>query len=278
MIKVKSVQSRARAGFYPNKLMGQHFLESPETALKIVKAANLSPEKTILEIGPGLGALTFELAARSKRVIAVEKDKNLFALVQQNLETKNIKNVGLVCGDILKVPLTELGLPNKYSVVANIPYYLTSRLIRALLENKNLPQEIFLTVQKEVAERIIAEPPRMNLLALGVQAYGEPKIIFPIPRRVFHPVPKVDSAFIVIANISKTKLGLDAEREKLFFKIARAAFGQRRKTLLNSLASNMAVPKTEVQRILKSAEIDPGQRAENLAPEDWTKIAKLWPE
>lgn len=262
----------------PNKFMGQYFLTSISVLKKIIDAAGLTAKKTILEVGAGNGVLTYELARRSGKVIAVEKDKNLALLLRQGLVGKKTENVRVVGGDILKIPLAELGVGKKYSLIGNIPYYLTSRLIRRFLESGNPPEEMFLMVQKEVAERIVARPPRMNLLALSVQVYTKPKILFFVPPGAFHPRPKVDSAFMAITEISENRFRESGVDKEIFFKVARAAFQAKRKTLLNSLASNMATPKTEVTRILESAGINPEKRPENIALGDWVKIAKLWPE
>lgn len=257
--------------FRPNKLMGQNFLVSRLVLKKIIAAAGCSPKKIILEIGPGLGALTRDLAKYCRKVIAVEKDLRFVAALEKNLSEKKIANVKIIQGDILKIDFGGLGLGEHYSVVANIPYYLTSRLIRMLLEHRNPPEEIFLMVQKEVAARIIAKPPRMNLLALSVQACAKPKILFLVPASAFSPKPKVDSAFIRISGIGK-KLFANPADEKRFFEIARAAFGGKRKTLDNSLAHNLKISKTRVTEILKKLSLA-GRRPETLSLGDWLKIA-----
>lgn len=252
--------------------MGQNFLVSRHILEKIIAAAGCSPEKIILEIGPGLGALTLELARHCGKVVAVEKDPRLVVLLEKKLAEEKIANVKIIRGDILKIDFSDLGLGNHYSVVANIPYYLTSRLIRMLLEHHNPPGKIFLMIQKEVAERIVAKPPRMNLLALSVQANAKPEILFLVPANAFSPKPRVDSAFIRISGIGKKLFASPAE-EKIFFEIARAAFGGKRKTLDNSLAHNLKIPKIRVTEILKKSSLA-GRRPEALGLNEWSKLTE----
>lgn len=260
----------------PNTLMGQHFLVSRATLKKIIDAANLDAKKTVLEVGAGDGVLTYELARLSGKVVAVEKDKNLALYLRQGLTDKEVKNVFLVEGDILKIPFAELGVGKKYSLVGNIPYYLTSRLIRRFLESDNPPEEMFLMIQKEVAERIVADPPRMNLLALSVQVYAKPKILFFVPPGAFHPQPKVDSAFIAITEISENEFREGGVDKEIFFKVARAAFQTKRKTLANSLANNLKLAKGTTERMLAVCGIDSKRRAETVSIKEWLEIAKVF--
>lgn len=256
--------------------MGQYFLRSREVLAKILASSNLTSEKAVLEIGAGTGVLTTELARRVKRVVAVEKDERLAKALAEKLEKEKVENVRLIAGDILKISWQELNLPKKYSVAANIPYYLTSRLIRVLLENKNPPEEIHLMVQKEVAERITAHPPKMNLLAVSVQVYARPKIAFNAPKNAFSPSPKVNSAFVSITAVSPRKFREEGVDEKLFFKILHAAFQSKRKTLANSLADNLGKPKSPIIAALDQAGVNPALRPENLAISDWFRIAKFF--
>ncbi|MBI4132750.1 MAG: ribosomal RNA small subunit methyltransferase A [Candidatus Sungbacteria bacterium] len=253
--------------------MGQRFLVSAEVLRKIIAASKLSPEDTVLEIGAGFGTLTIELARRAKRVIAVEKDPRLIPALEKNLRDRNISNVTIVAGDILKLFPDKLPLPKTYRVIANIPYYLTSRLIRVLLESDRHPADIFLTVQKEVAERITAAPPRMNLLALAVQAYAEPKILFTVPPSAFSPQPQVDSALIRITNIGKQFFIRQWLDERMLFAILRAAFRGKRKTLENSLSQNLKLPKPLVSRILVAQGL-PGKRPEMLSLAEWSRLIR----
>ncbi|QQG44869.1 MAG: ribosomal RNA small subunit methyltransferase A [Candidatus Sungiibacteriota bacterium] len=217
---------------YAKKSLGQHFLRCRWVISTLVHAAELKSTDTVLEIGPGTGILTRALARRAKKVIAVEKDEKLAEELRIRLADGNIKNVTIISGDILKVlPRAKLG--TGYKVAANIPYYLTSRLLRVLLEQKQQPSLMVLTVQKEVAQRITAKPPHMNLLALSVQAYGKPEIIKTVPASCFWPKPRVDSAVIKIRL--KTKVAGNDTKLRGLFTLARSAFGQKRKTLRRSL-------------------------------------------
>lgn len=273
----------AKHGIRPNKLLGQNFLVERNILKKIIEGADIKSNETILEIGPGLGELTFELAKLAQKVIAVEKDKKLCEILENeitkrgvNPRTKDfgagVKNIELICDDILKLPMGIFARISPYRVIANIPYYLTARLIRKLLEEVAQPTNILLTVQKEVAERVIAKPPEMNLLALAVQVYGEPQIVFPIPKWAFWPEPEVNSAVIAIRNISRGKFVESGADEKLFFKIMRAAFQGKRKVLVNSLSQNLKREKSIVKNMLDAAGISTGARPEELNVSQWLKL------
>ncbi len=250
----------------PKKSLGQHFLKCDWVVSALLKAAELKPEDKVLEIGPGTGVLTRALAKHTKEVIAVEKDEKLAEELEKSLKKEKVGNVKIIKGDILKI------LPDvkNFKVVANIPYYLTSRLLRTLLEKGPRPNLIVLTIQKEVAQRITAQPPKMSLLALSVQTFGRPEIIKIVPASCFWPKPKVDSAIIKIINLSEnffTENGLNIKR---FFLIAKTAFGQKRKLLTGSLAK--ITPKGSLQQVLKEAGINPKTRPEELDLNQWAKI------
>jgi 16S rRNA (adenine1518-N6/adenine1519-N6)-dimethyltransferase len=263
----------------PIKRLGQHFLTDKNVLQKIIQAANLRPEDIILEIGPGIGTLTIELAKRVKKVVAVEKDFKMLAVLKEVL--KDYKNVKIVQGDILKVNLKKFNLrPNGYKIVANIPYYLTSRLIRNFLETKNPPKEMVLMIQKEVAQRIIAGSPKTNLLAVSVRFYAKPEIIYFVSKKSFWPQPKIDSAIIKI-TVSKKQSKIN---KNLFFKIVRAGFLQPRKQILNNLSKGLALSmpkglKLDKERIkswLRQNKISPTQRAETLTVNDWLNLVKTF--
>jgi len=262
---------------HAKKSLGQHFLTCGWVADMLIGAARLTKKDAVLEIGPGTGVLTRPLAAAAGKVIAVEKDETLAAQTAAALKQEGITNVHIITGDILKLSRFNLNNLNGYNynkVVANIPYYLTGRLIRLLLESPVKPSTIALTVQKEVAERIIARPPHMNLLALGVQAFGTPKIIKIVPASCFSPQPKIDSAIITISDISddffiKNTIGQDA-----FFSIARAAFGHKRKILVNTLPTDN--DKRETAAKLAALGISPRARPEELSLQNWADIAKIF--
>lgn len=262
--------------FRPNLLMGQRFLTSRPILEKIIAAAGLSDKDTVLEIGPGTGALTIELAKRAGRVIAVEKDKKLFELLELKLKQENIGNVRLILGDILKIPNPYTLTPIPYKVVANIPYYLTSRLIRMFLENENQPAEMLLMVQKEVAERIVAKPPKTNLLAISIRTYAEPRLLFKVSRNDFRPRPKIDSAFIGIGGIGKKFFARNRIQKEKFFKIVQAAFRGKRKTLENSLSKNLKLPKSKILEILDRLGLA-GKRPEMLSLGKWAELIHQLP-
>ena len=278
----------------PNPLLGQRFLVSSAVLAKIIESAKLSSDDTLLEIGPGTGILTFELARRAREVIAVEKDSRLAAALAGELERRGITNVRLILGDILKIPLEKLVVHpprswekyNKpkvrergavrYRVVANIPYYLTSRLIRVLLEAEHPPSDILLMVQKEVAERIVARPPKMNLLALSVQAYGRAEIICRVPASAFSPRPRVDSALIKISDISTAFFHKHHISPHAFFALTRAGFSQKRKTLANSLARPYG-GKPQTLKLIRAAGLGQSARAQELSLAAWARLARHMP-
>jgi 16S rRNA (adenine1518-N6/adenine1519-N6)-dimethyltransferase len=253
---------------FPIKRLGQNFLIDKNVLRKIIEAAELSKEDVILEVGPGIGNLTIELAKKVKKVIAVEKDKRMVEILKENL--KNFKNVEIVEGDVREIICTIVKkMAEGYKVVANIPYYLTSHLIRKLLELKRKPKLIVLMVQKEVAQRICAKPPKMNLLAVSVQFYAKPQIISFVSKNCFWPRPKVDSAIIKISNIKKQK---PTKGEKLFFEIVKAGFSHPRKQLINNLSKGLKKNKKVVEEWLLNCGISPDKRAENLSIEEWKRL------
>jgi 16S rRNA (adenine1518-N6/adenine1519-N6)-dimethyltransferase len=252
-------------GLSPKKSLGQNFLVDPAALERIVQAAEIPPQAEVLEVGPGLGSLTRYLAASARRVVAVELDQALIPVLEDVL--RPWPNVEIVHGDILEIDPARLVSQPGYWVVANIPYYITSSLIRHLLEAPLKPQRLVLTVQREVAERITAKPGDMSLLALSVQIYGQPKIALRIPAGAFYPPPKVDSSAVRVDLYPEPRI--PADRLDLFFKLAKAGFGQKRKTLRNSLSAGMSVPAEATATLLESAGIDPQRRAETLSIDEW---------
>ena len=262
--------------FQPSKRLGQHFLISQKALQKIIQTAEISKKDIVLEIGPGLGVLTQELAQRAKKVIAVEKDKRMVEILKDVL--KDHRNTEIIHGDILDIirdspsdtvlesRTVSEGLSLK--IVANIPYYLTSPLIRLFLELKNPPQEMILLIQKEVAQRICAKPPKMSLLAVAVQFYSQPKIISYVSKKSFWPQPKVDSAIIKIAQIKK----LENINPEKFFRIVKAGFASPRKQLINNLSQKLNLDRGKIKKALTQCHLDIQVRAENLSVEDWLKL------
>jgi len=259
-------------GLRADKKLGQNFLQDPFALEAIVTAAGIQPIDTVLEIGPGLGSLTRYLAVSAREVIAVELDTDLISPLQA--VTKPYKNIQIIQGDILKLSPKELIHTPRYLVVANIPYYITSAIIRHLLENELKPRRIVLTIQREVAERICAEPGNMSLLALSVQVYGEPRITKRIPANAFFPVPKVDSAVLCMDIYHSPKI--KPELLDTFFTLIKAGFSQKRKTLRNSLSSGLHLSPTEIEGLLKEVNINPMRRAETLSIEEWQALCTFY--
>jgi len=250
----------------PKKTLGQNFLINQKILEKIIKSAELIKNDTVLEVGPGIGTLTNELAKTVKKVVAVEKDKKMVEALRKTL--KEYKNIEIIQADILQ---HNYSLPTtNYKLVANIPYYLTSALIRKFLEEKNQPELMVLMIQKEVAQRICAKPPNMSLLAVSVQFYAEPKIISYVKKENFWPSPNVDSAIIKITP--KTKKS-DANA-KDFFNIVKAGFSQPRKQLANNLSKSLKISREQAGKWLLANNIKPEQRAETLNISDWQGLTR----
>lgn len=262
----------------PTKL-GQNFLINESIAERIAKSADLS-DQNILEIGPGKGMLTKYLAEHAKKVLAVEIDEELadglrkkFASRSDLEHARDTISVKIVNSDILKLNLPKLTVENNfqpYKLVANLPYYITSKIIRLFLETKYPPEEMILMVQKEVGERIAALDGKESLLSISVKFYAEPEILFPIPRENFNPVPEVDSVVIKIRRKNK----IPAVDVQNFFSLVHAGFASKRKTLENNLSAGLHISKTEAAEIIKKSGIDPGVRAEKLIIEDWLNLYK----
>ena len=258
----------------PSKGLGQHFLIDKGVLAKIVAAADLQPDDNVLEIGPGLGVLTLELAKRAKKVVAVEKDPRLIPILKENLT--NHKNVEIVQKDVLKIGnwnlienwKLEIG---NYKVVANLPYYIASPTIRMFLEMEEQPKLMVLMVQKEVAKRITAKPPKMSILAVSVQFYAEAKIISYVSKKSFRPRPKVDSAIIKIIPKAQS---IQTPDVCMFFNIVKTGFAQPRKQLVNNLSTGLSIGKEQIKKWLLKNNIKPTQRAETLTMENWLNLTK----
>ena len=289
----------------PSKRLGQNFLVDKSVVKKVVDAADLKPEDIILEIGPGIGTLTQKLADRVKKVIAVEKDPNMIAILGETI--KRLRNVDLIQADIrrLKFQITKgeedsaafffrlvslsqnsaskfqanskIQIPKNYKIVGNLPFYLTAPVIRQLLERTDARRlyAVFV-VQKEVGQRICAKPPRMSMLAVSVQVYAETKIMGYIPKKSFWPQPKVDAAIIKILplKIKSHDRRISSQRRNLFFKVVKAGFSQPRKQLINNLSKSLKLSRAKVEIWLKKNNIRPTRRAETLTVKDWIKLTK----
>jgi 16S rRNA (adenine1518-N6/adenine1519-N6)-dimethyltransferase len=251
-----------------NKSLGQHWLTDTIALQQMCDAAEVQADDVVLEIGPGLGTLTELLVKRASRVTAVEFDEKLARKLSKRVPADNLS---VVYQDILRFDLTTL--PTDYKVVANIPYYLTSKLLRTLSESSNPPSVVALLVQKEVAERVCAEPGDMSLLSVSVQWYFEASLKEVVPARLFTPPPKVDSQIIQLVR-RKVPLFPDVD-EKQFFGLVKAGFSARRKTLHNSLSGGLRLPKDVTLELLTRAEISPQMRPQELSLEQWHKLYQM---
>ncbi|MDP3057395.1 MAG: 16S rRNA (adenine(1518)-N(6)/adenine(1519)-N(6))-dimethyltransferase RsmA [bacterium] len=301
--------------FAPNKFLGQNFLIDEKVLEKIIATANIKEGDNVIEIGPGLGVLTEALLAKGANVVAIEKDKDLIPVLEENL--KEFKSLKIINDDFLEVDLEKLLLghsmsksnldiecPSKYKVVSNIPYYITSPVLRKILTAETRPEEIVFLVQREVAERISAEPGQMSVISVFVQFYGTPSVVEIVKPESFWPAPKVESAIlkIVVNKDSKvlskqstllrpafTKVSADKqgsegfpplflrqaaskEGEKSFWRLVKIGFSSRRKTLANNLAAGLRLKPTEVRESLKTLGFSDKTRAQELGMEDWLKM------
>jgi 16S rRNA (adenine1518-N6/adenine1519-N6)-dimethyltransferase len=258
-------------GLRPRKDLGQNFLADPVALDRIAAAADLAPEDIVLEVGAGLGTLTRLLAERAGRVLAVELDSHLVEILRSQLAGSS--NVEIIQGDVLNLP--ELGLTHlAYKVVGNLPYYITSAVLRHFLEREPRPRLMVVTVQREVAERIVAKPGDMSLLAVSVQFYGQPRIAARIPAGAFYPPPQVDSAVLRLDVAEQPTVALAREiDERTFFRTVRAGFAQKRKTLRNALSAGLGLSPGQVEERMAQIGLDPRRRAETLSLEEWAQVA-----
>jgi len=245
----------------PRKRLGQNFLVDGNIIKKII--ALINPDEVVVEIGSGLGALTLPAAEKANRIIAFEKDIKIASAFEKEFLTKN-NNILLIKEDILSS--SDL-LPNEdYIVLSNLPFYITSVVIRFFLENSRPPQKMILMMQKEVAQRICSRPPRMSLLAISVQFYARPKIIFNVSRRSFWPSPAVDCSVIIL---EKKRESMDFVNSKRFFSIVKAGFSRPRAQLLNNLSKKLKLNKEDVKKQMLAVNLSPQRRAESLTLEEW---------
>jgi 16S rRNA (adenine1518-N6/adenine1519-N6)-dimethyltransferase len=252
----------------PKKSLGQHWLKDRSVLAGIAEAADIQAGDSVLEIGPGLGTLTSELLRRAKRVIAVELDEELAAKLPGQFPGTNLE---VVQQDILSFDLSAL--PRNYVVVANVPYYITSKIIQLLLNADNKPRTTVLLIQKEVAQRLAAEPGDMSILAISAQIFAEVSLGDVVPAEFFTPPPKVDSQVVILKTRTVPLLkGID---EAQFFRVMKAGFSAKRKKLRSSLSGGLRVSKQAAESWLQKAGIDSDARAESLAIDDWIKLAKI---
>jgi len=259
-----------RHGVHPDKRLGQHFLFDPAALHKVVAAAGLQGDETVLEVGAGVGSLTCRLGAAAGHVLAVEIDRRLIPALEEAVA--GFTNVEILQCDVLSLDLETLVGRRPYLVVANIPYQITSQLIRWLLEAPRPPRALVLTIQREVAERIVAQAGEMSLLALSVQLYGSPRVMDRIPAGAFTPPPNVDSAILRVDVFAEPRVPSD--RIAGVFLLARLGFNQKRKQLRNALSGGLHVPAQEIAAWLEEAGLQPQARAQELRWEDWSRLAE----
>jgi 16S rRNA (adenine1518-N6/adenine1519-N6)-dimethyltransferase len=275
--------------------LGQNFLKDMEVVKKIIASANLSTDDFVIDIGPGEGVLTAALAERAGKVLAIELDDKLIAPLKKRFSAD--KNIEIIHGDILKINLSGLIKNQKlqtknYKVIANIPYYITSKIIRQFLEAEIPPKEMILMVQKEVAERIVAlpreipavgrdakrilrgRPGQMSILAVSVQYYADAEILFAVGKESFSPVPEVDSAVIRISHIVE-RGSPDTEEATQFFRTVKAGFSAKRKTLANNLSNGLHMDKSTAEAAIKKIGLKPNVRAQEISIEHWKNLAAI---
>ena len=251
----------------PKKELGQHWLKDRDILAAIADDAELLPDDTVLEIGPGLGTLTSELLRRAGRVVAVEFDPDLARKLPGQFPGKNLT---VVHEDILQFDLGAL--PAGYKVVANVPYYITSKIIETLMTAENKPSLVVILVQKEVAQRVAARAGDMSILAVSAQVFAEAYLGVEVPREYFTPPPKVDSQVVVLRTREHPLVA--PEDEKAFFRVVKAGFSAKRKKLRSSIAAGLAISKPAAEELLRHADINPELRAEDLSIDDWLRLAR----
>lgn len=255
----------------PNKSLGQHWLHDRDVLVGIAENADINNGDTVLEIGPGLGTLTSELLRRAGHVIAVEYDSDLARKLPGQFPGKNLE---VVNADILTFDLSEM--PDHYKVVANVPYYITSKIVQLLMTASNRPSITVLLVQKEVAERLAASPGDMSILAISAQVFAEVSLGDVVPAELFTPPPKVDSQVVILR--SRPEPLVSREQEKAFFRMVKAGFSAKRKKLRSSLSGGLGISKTDAERLLNSSNISPDARAEDLSIAEWQTLRQKYTE
>lgn len=251
----------------PKKSLGQHWLKDEAALEAMCAAAGISGDDAVLEIGPGLGTLTKLLVERAGQVVAVEFDEKLASSLPGRVPAHNLQ---VISQDILSFDFTSL--PPDYKIAANIPYYLTSNLIRVISETPNPPATAAILVQKEVAERVAAKPGDMSLLSVTAQFYWQVSLGREVPAELFEPPPKVDSQILILQHRPKPLFDVDV---KPFFRLVKAGFSQRRKTLLNSLSGGLRLDKEKVKDLCVTAGIEPGRRPQTLSLEEWHALYRV---
>jgi 16S rRNA (adenine1518-N6/adenine1519-N6)-dimethyltransferase len=253
----------------PNKSLGQHWLHDRGVLAHIADCAEIGPDDTVLEIGPGLGTLTSELLRRAHKVVAVEFDPDLARKLPGQFPGKNLE---VIHSDILSFDLSTL--PKNYKVVANVPYYITSKIVQLLMTAENKPASAVLLVQKEVAQRLAAEPGDMSILAVSAQVFAKASLGDVVPAAFFTPPPKVDSQVVILQTLGTPIVSGD--KEKQFFRVVKAGFSAKRKKLRSSLSGGLGIDKDAVEVLLAAVSISPDKRAEDLSLDEWVKLSEAY--
>ena len=255
-------------GIRPNKSFGQNFLIDRSVLNKIIDASEITSSDEILEVGAGTGVLTRELAQHAARVVAVEIERDMLTLLEETIGSYT--NVELIARNLLQLDPSEVFAQRPYKLVANLPYYITAPTFRHFLESRNPPRLLVVMVQLEVAQRIVATPGEMSLLAVSIQFYGQPRIVARVPANAFYPAPKVDSAILRVDI--RPPMSLTQQERDSFFRVVQAGFTERRKQLHNSLTHGLHYKNERIRAWLASAEIDASRRAETLSIEEWLRL------
>ena len=258
-------------GIFPKKSLGQNFMHDPQALEKIVACAGLAPEDAVVEVGAGAGALTEKLSERARDVYAIEIDRRLQPLLEARFD--DTPNVFLIFNDILKTDIRALVGNQNYIVAANAPYYISSAILWHFLESDHPPLRMVLTMQYEVAERIIAKDDNMNLLAVALQYYGEPRLVGKLSPAVFWPRPNIHSAIVQIKPHASAPI--EAPSPSAFFTVVKAGFSLKRKQLKNALASGLRIKAGCAAELLQAADIDPKRRAETLTLQEWARLCRI---
>jgi 16S rRNA (adenine1518-N6/adenine1519-N6)-dimethyltransferase len=258
-------------GLNPKKSLGQNFMHDPNTIEKIVVTAEIMPDDTVVEIGPGTGELTARLAQSARHVMAIEVDERLAPLLEERFAST--PNVYFVFEDVLKTDVLRLVGDKEFVVVANVPYYITTAILEHLLQQERRPRRIVMTMQYEVAQRICADPGDMSLLAVSVQFYGNPQIVSKLNPAVFWPRPGINSAILQIDTYAEP--AVDVPNDELFFRVVKAGFSQKRKQIKNSLSGGLGIKSKVAMQYLQAAEIDKKRRAQTLTIEEWGRLTRV---
>lgn len=266
-------QNNFQKGFAAKKSLGQNFLHAPQVVSAMIHAAQIAPGDTVLEAGPGKGVLTEKLIEAGAKVIAVEKDDRAIPFLTEKFKNSIEKgDLKLVHGNILELNMSEYGLNTaQYSIVANIPYYISGEFIRKFLEAEMCPKTMVIMLQKELAKRITDE--KGSILGISVKAYGKPKYITSVPRKFFRPMPNVDSAVLLVENISKNFFIESKIDEKVFFDVLKTGFAHKRKVLIKNLGEKISP--TDLKNLWETQKWSLKARAEELKLDDWAKIARM---